>query len=139
VQTSTVTVAVLVPATSSAVFREADVDVTTARGTGPGGQKRNKTESCVIARHRPSGVLVRIDNERSQQQNRRIAMQVLAARLQAATEERRVGDENARRRQQVGSGQRGDKVRTYRVRDDVVTDHRSNRKWRLTRWLDGQW
>ena len=140
VQTSTVTVAVLDPDAAGAVtVREQDVDITTARGSGPGGQKRNKTETCVIATHRPSGLQVRIDNERSQIQNRRLAMQVLRARLTAADEDRRVRETNDLRRQQVGSGMRGDKIRTLRVRDNIVTDHRNGAKWRLDAWLRGEW
>lgn len=140
VQTSTVTVAVLDPDAAGGVdVREQDVEITTARGSGPGGQKRNKTESCVIATHKPSGLTVRIDNERSQSQNRRLAMQVLRARLTAADEDKRVRETNDLRRQQVGSGMRGDKIRTLRVRDNLVTDHRTSKKWRLDAWLRGEW
>lgn len=140
IQTSTVTVAVLDPdAAGAATVREQDVEIATVRGSGPGGQKRNKTETCVIATHRPTGVQVRIDNERSQQQNRRLAMQVLRARIAAADEDRKVRETNDLRRQQVGSGMRGDKVRTYREKDNLVTDHRSGAKWLLDAWLRGAW
>ena len=140
VQTSTVTVAVLDPAApGTPAVAERDVEIVTARGSGPGGQKRNKTETCIIATHRPTGMQVRIDNERSQHQNRRIALQVLAARLAAAATDRSVRAENELRRDQVGSGERGDKVRTYRVRDDLVTDHRTGKKQRLAAWLRGEW
>lgn len=126
-------------AAGTVAVREQDVDITTARGSGPGGQKRNKTETCIIATHRPTGLQVRIDNERSQHQNRRLAMQVLRARLTAADEDRRMRDANDLRRQQVGSGMRGDKIRTYRSRDNLVTDHRNGAKWRLDAWLRGEW
>jgi peptide chain release factor 1 len=116
-----------------------DVVVTTARGTGSGGQNRNKTESCVIAVHRPTGIQVRIDNERSQHQNRATALKVLAARIHDVESERMNRLRESERKTQVGSGQRGDKVRTYRTQDDLVTDHRTGMKFRLSRWYDGNW
>ncbi len=140
VQTSTVTVAVLDPdAPGMCSLDPKDVDVTTSRGSGPGGQNRNKIESCVVATHRPSGLTVRIDNERSQHQNKAMAFKVLAARLNEASNAQLVADRNSDRKQQVGTGQRGDKVRTYRTQDDQVTDHRTGAKGRLSRWYDGDW
>lgn len=140
VHTSTVTVAVLDP---DAVIGQAldprDVEVVTARGSGPGGQNRNKTESCVIVTHRPTGLQVRIDNERSQHQNRATAMKVLAARLYENEREKAFAQRRQDRLQQVGSGQRGDKVRTYRTQDDQITDHRTGVKMRLAPWYDGNW
>lgn len=116
-----------------------DVDITTSRGSGPGGQNRNKIESCVVAVHRPSGLQVRIDSERSQHQNRATAMQVLSARLYDMQREQAAAARAADRRQQVGSGQRGDKVRTYRTQDDQVIDHRTGVKLRLSKWYGGDW
>lgn len=140
VQTSTVTVAVLDPdAVSGVVLDPSDVELTVTRGSGPGGQARNKTETCVIATHRPSGLTVRIDNERSQHQNKAMAMRVLAARLYQVERDKVVADKNDDRRRQVGTGQRGDKVRTYRTQDDQVTDHRTGVKSRLTKWYSGDW
>jgi peptide chain release factor 1 len=140
VQTSTVTVAVLDP---DAVLGQAldlrDVEIVTARGSGPGGQNRNKTESCVVATHRPSGLQVRIDNERSQHQNKAMAYKVLAARLYETERGRVSAARDDARKQQVGTGQRGDKVRTYRTQDDQVTDHRTGVKMRLSRWYNGDW
>lgn len=140
VQTSTVTVAVLDPDTVvGQALDPRDVDITTARGSGPGGQNRNKTESCVIARHKPTGIQVRIDNERSQQQNRATAMKVLAAKLYQLSASLAMASKNDQRKQQVGSGMRGDKVRTYREQDDQVTDHRTGKKWQLNKWIKGVW
>ena len=87
----------------------------------------------------PTGLTVRIDNERSQHQNRAMAFKVLAARINEAAAAQQVADRNSDRRQQVGTGQRGDKVRTYRTQDDQVTDHRTGAKTRLSRWCDGDW
>lgn len=139
VHTSTVTVAVLDPdAVVGQELREADVEITTQRGTGPGGQHRNKTDSCVVALHRPTGLKVKIDM-RSQHQGRAMALRVLAAKLYAAERERQTAARAADRREQVGSGMRGDKVRTYRVQDDQVKDHRTGQRWRLASWLAGEW
>lgn len=140
VQTSTVTVAVLDPdAIAGQALNYQDVEIVTARGSGPGGQNRNKTESCVIATHRPTGLQVRIDNERSQHQNKAMAYKVLAARLYEAERERIAAEREKDRRQQVGTGMRGDKVRTYRTQDDQVNDHRTGQRWRLQDWTRGIW
>lgn len=140
VQTSTVTVAVLDPdAVAGQVLNPRDVDIVTTRGSGPGGQNRNKIESCVIATHRPTGLSVRIDNERSQHQNKAMAYKVLAARLYDAERERAFAEREKERRQQVGTGMRGDKVRTYRQQDDQVNDHRTGQRWRLQDWVRGIW
>jgi len=140
IQTSTVTVAVLDPdAVMGQALNYNDVDIVTTRGSGPGGQNRNKTDSCVIATHRPTGIAVRIDNERSQHQNKAMAYKVLAARLYEAERERIAAVRENDRRQQVGSGMRGDKVRTYRTQDDQVNDHRTGQRWRLQDWVKGIW
>ncbi len=140
VQTSTVTVAVLDPdEVTGQALSYRDVEIVTTRGSGPGGQSRNKTDSCVIATHRPSGLSVRIDNERSQHQNKAMAYKVLAARLYEVEREHQVAVKESERRQQVGSGMRGDKVRTYRSQDDQVNDHRTGQRWRLQDWIRGIW
>ncbi len=139
VHTSTVTVAVLEPKTPERFTLDLDeVDIKKTLGTGPGGQHRNKTESCVIATHRPTGVAVRVDM-RSQQQSLAMALDILRAKLADAETERRASALNAERKGQVGSGMRGDKIRTYREQDDRVTDHRTNRTYRLAAWMRGDW
>lgn len=140
VHTSTVTVAVLDPnVVVGQVIDQRDIEIVTARGSGPGGQNRNKTESCVIFTHRPTGLQVRIDNERSQHQNKVTAMKLLTARLYDAERQRIQDAKDNDRKQQVGTGMRGDKVRTYRTQDDQVTDHRTGKRWRLCDWLKGDW
>jgi peptide chain release factor 1 len=139
VQTSTVTVAVLDPdQISRFVLDEREVDIVTTLGSGPGGQHRNKTESCVVATHRGSGLTVRVDM-RSQNQSRTMALRILGARLAELERTRAAASREAERRRQVGSGMRGDKIRTYRTQDDRVTDHRTNAAWSLRRWLRGDW
>lgn len=140
VQTSTVTVAVMESILSSGrELTYADVSITTTKGSGPGGQNRNMTESCVIITHKASGVSVRIDNERSQHQNKAIAMKLLGARINEVEREKAAQERAKDRKSQVGSGMRGDKIRTYRTQDDSVSDHRTGQHWRLKDWVKGAW
>lgn len=140
VHTSTVTVAVFREPTEAEMrINPADLDWQTARGTGPGGQARNKTESAVILTHRPSGVTVRCDVSRSQHQNRSSALSMLRARLLDAKRSAAKVAEDDSRRAQVGSGMRGDKIRTVRSQDDTVTDHRTGRRLRFRDYVRGEW
>jgi peptide chain release factor 1 len=140
VHTSTITVAVL-PEPTAAEVKIADRDLawSTCRGTGAGGQKRNKTESTVQLTHRPSGLQVRCETARSQLQNRVTALALLRARLWAGERARLAGERAHDRRRQVGSGMRGDKRRTIRYQDGVVTDHLTGRRWELKAYLRGEW
>jgi peptide chain release factor 1 len=140
VQTSTVTVAVLpVPTQVEIRIDPKDLEETTCRGSGPGGQHRNMTDSAVQVKHKPTGLIVRSETEKSQHLNRRYALDLLRARLQAAEVERMGNQRDSKRRSQIGSGQRGDKRRTIRVRDGVVRDHILNKKWKLKSYLRGDW
>lgn len=103
-----------------------DLEEFVARGSGPGGQHRNKTDSCVTLRHKPTGIQCRADM-RSQHESRRVARETLEARVAAHYAGLASGSRNADRKAQVGSGMRGDKARTYREQDDRVTDHQSGK------------
>lgn len=139
VHTSTVTVAVFDSNDPTVPPLDySSVDISTTKGSGPGGQHRNKTESCVVVTHRPTGITVRIDG-RSQHQNKQAAMKLLAARVQEHNLNVAVAQQDKQRRAQVGSGMRGDKVRTYRTQDDQVNDHRTGQRWRLRDWVKGDW
>lgn len=114
-----------------------DVTIETMRGSGAGGQHRNVTESAVRLRHVPTGIEVRICTERSQHRNRELAQQLLAARVQAFHRAGARSATDARRRDLAGSGERGDKIRTVRVRDGMVVDHRSGRRSSLEQFMRG--
>lgn len=138
VHTSTVTVAVLPePDESRLKIDPRDLEWSTCRGSGAGGQHRNKTESAVQLKHVPTGIMVRCESERSQHQNRATALSALRAKLWQDIQDRGREGRNAERRCQVGSGMRGDKVRTYRTQDDSVTDHRTGRKASLKSVMRG--
>ena len=140
VHSSTVTVAVLAePTTSQLRIQPGELDFAVCRGSGPGGQNRNKTETAVILTHLPTGVRVRCETERSQLQNRAIALALLRARLWEAEVTRRQGARAAQRREQVGTGMRGDKRRTVRCQDGAVTDHVTGRRWNLREYQRGEW
>ena len=137
VHTSTVTVAAFEIRPHVAwSLRESDIEVFTTKDSGPGGQHRNKTESCVIMRHTPTGIEAKA-SARCQHANRRTARELLEARVAAfRAAQQKTGIDQDRRRK-LGSGMRGDKIRTYREQDDLVTDHRTGRKARLSRLRAG--
>lgn len=140
VQTSTVTVAVMPAATDAQVSsRDADFEWQATRGSGAGGQHRNKTSSAVILRHVPSGTAVRCESERSQSQNRRTAMSLLLRKLEERRGAASASAEASSRKRQVGSGQRGDKRRTVAVQRDEVVDHMTGRRWSFRDYARGNW
>jgi len=139
VHTSTVTVAVLaVPEQRELHIDQKDLEWKTCRGSGAGGQHRNTTDSAVQLTHLPTGVSVRCESERSQHQNKALALDVLRARLgQTQAAEARTG-RNAARREQVGSGMRADKVRTIAIQRDQVHDHGTGRRMSAKAYLRGE-
>jgi peptide chain release factor 1 len=140
VQTSTITVATFAEvATEEFKVNPTDLEWDTMRSGGKGGQNVNKVESCVRVTHKPTGLAVRCESERSQSRNRATALATLTARLAAAHREREQGAQSADRKAQIGTGQRGDKRRTIREKDGVVTDHILNRKWRYADYVRGLW
>ena len=124
VQTSTITVAVLEePKEYELRIDPKDIDESFIRGSGAGGQHRNKTDTAVLLKHKPSGIAVRVDGGRSQHTNRLTALNVLRAKLKARIDAETSSARVRERRQQVGTGLRGDKVRTIAVQRDSVVDH----------------
>ncbi|HXW38466.1 MAG TPA: peptide chain release factor-like protein, partial [Acidimicrobiales bacterium] len=109
------------------------------RSTGPGGQSVNTTDSAVRITHLPTGIVVAMQDEKSQIQNRAKAMTVLRSRLLKAEQDRRASEVAATRRSQVGGGGRSEKVRTYNFKENRVTDHRVKvTLHKLDRILDGE-
>jgi peptide chain release factor 1 len=125
IHTSTATVAVMPEAEEVEVdLRPEDLEIDVYRSSGPGGQSVNTTDSAVRIVHKPTGIKVEVQEERSQLQNREKAMRYLRARLHQRALDEQQAKEAAARRSMVGTGERAEKIRTYNFPDGRVTDHR---------------
>jgi peptide chain release factor 1 len=130
VHTSTASVAVL-PIRKKVNFEvnPADIEMEYSRSGGKGGQNVNKVETAVRLIHKPTGIDVRSTNERSQLANREKAMGILMAKLQQLEEEKEAAKYSGVRKDQIGSGDRSEKIRTYNFSQDRITDHRLKKSW----------
>jgi peptide chain release factor 1 len=130
IHTSTASVAVL-PIRLKPKFEisPADIEMEFSRSGGAGGQNVNKVETAVRLIHKPTGIDVRSSSERSQLANREKALQILSAKLEQMHDEKEAREHAAERKEQIGTGDRSEKIRTYNYLQDRITDHRINESW----------
>ncbi|RLD03168.1 MAG: peptide chain release factor 1, partial [Chloroflexota bacterium] len=140
IHTSTATVAVLPKVKETQLeIKPEDIEVNVFRASGPGGQHVNKTESAVRVIHKPTGIVVSCQESRSQLKNRESALNILRARLYQRQQEEKLQQMDEKRRQQIGSGERAEKIRTYNFPQDRVTDHRLKKSWHhIDKIMDGE-
>ncbi|GBD34669.1 Peptide chain release factor 1 [bacterium HR35] len=130
IHTSTASVAILPKLSLPQIqIKESDLEIEFYRASGPGGQNVNKVETAVRIRHKPTGIVVACQSERSQQRNRELALEILKNKIWQMEQEKIYGSLTEARKKQIGSQERSEKIRTYNFPQNRVTDHRLNKSW----------